>query len=640
MEKKILTEVNRIREMMGLQLLNEQTGEIFFKALRNAFEKGGDSELNSVLRASERSAESQGQRALSNRIRNFRETNRGNQSKQKFERFMNDIRNAGFSDDVLKSIFEELPTSYISGLLTPIQVAEQTLRLVERNSPEEFNYLKNIVSNINSTQEGEIVLQQLSSLYKISETETKELLKLVNGKNVSQGLTSKTTFITGIKPNLSDTEKAKEIITLLGDSADTIENDIRFLRNENSVKEYIQKLKTKVKENTGQDITDDVAEEIIRQKRGYNQDIDTWVLNIKSERLNPNEKPQSIGDRFAKGEITADEYIDKTLDLIQAGTDDPFYQAFPSEMGKIKNFVKNPNNRKLIKEKFSQKLGEKDTNIEEALETYIKAACETNPSKCNKGWQETYQLTIGAYRRICTKQKQDAIAGGAGALSLSRYFGTGVGCIFFSSIYNSWAVWFVLLVTMQVKNDDSFARRFITWLYPNWDPIFDGIFGNNCLTQEDAQSFLTDKYKEAKGYDKLKTNNSDGTTTDWEPIEGVNYEYISGEDTGCDGEQLLVVGPIKPPKTEPDVYEVWKNVVNDQTTFELKVPRMSLGEKIKNSKENFKKYVDKTEEKIEKKADELIDVTKEKAQEVQKQISPLKPNNSGGGLGTGQGPGF
>ena len=135
MEKKILTEVNRIREMMGLQLLNEQTGEIFFKALRNAFEKGGDSELNSVLRASERSAESQGQRALSNRIRNFRETNRGNQSKQKFERFMNDIRNAGFSDDVLKSIFEELPTSYISGLLTPIQVAEQTLRLVERNSP-------------------------------------------------------------------------------------------------------------------------------------------------------------------------------------------------------------------------------------------------------------------------------------------------------------------------------------------------------------------------------------------------------------------------------------------------------------------------------------------------------------------------
>ena len=175
---KLKEQIIRIQNLMGVRLLNEQTGELFFKALRNAFEKGGDTELNSALKSAERSAESLGEKNLYSKIKSFKEN--PNKTNENFDTFINEIKNGKFSDDVLKKIFDQLPIKYISGLLTPAEVAEQTFKIIEKNNPEELQILKSIVSKINSPQSAKQVVTELSGHYKISETETKELIKLLN----------------------------------------------------------------------------------------------------------------------------------------------------------------------------------------------------------------------------------------------------------------------------------------------------------------------------------------------------------------------------------------------------------------------------------------------------------------------------
>lgn len=635
MEKKVLTEINRIKEMMGLQLINEQTGELFFNALRRAYEKGGDSELNSILKSAEKSAESLGQNALKNRIRSFRETPRGNQGKQKLDRFMNDVRNSGFSDDVLKSIFEELPTKYISELLTARQVAEQTLRIIERNDQQGFTTLKDIVLEIGAEEEALMVIKEISLIYGITEVEAKELVKMIDNLNVNLGNPSKISFIQGIKANLSETEKANTILQLMGNASSNIEMEIEFIESQDALEAYIGRLKQKVKETTGKEIADDVAEEIIKIKKGNNNNVDQWVNSIKKKRLNPLVQPENLAEQWAAGKISMREFVEKTLNSMVAGRKDAIWKAQPSELGKIKNFMSNKKMvTNLITDLENKMSSKSDSEMYNALNSYIKETCESKPSVCRNQFQQILANTWYLYKNTCGPQKSQAKVDGK---LLGRIFGTSVPCQIFSSIYVSWQLYLALAIILDIKDEGPFS--FAKFLYAPLGLIVDKLLPDTCLNNEEKNTFINNfESIKSKIIDKDKK-----LGPDWKPIDGDTYELTSSEDSGCDSDQILVSARVDAVKTEPDVYivKIDRDVENStNSTYKLETP----GSALEQVSSRLKKRVKNTEEKIDnakERADSIIDVTKQRAErELDKVKTPLKPNDSGEGLGTGQGPGF
>jgi hypothetical protein len=604
MNRQIISEVNRIREMMGLSLILEQAGaeELIYKVFKNSFEKGGDAELNAALKATEKRAEALGQTALKNRIQNFRTTARGNQGKIKLDRFINDLRNTGFSNDVFASIFEELPAEYISGLILPKAVGEQIVRIMPYETRTQID---SIINSVTSEADASTVITDLAGLFNITEKEALEVVRQANPTLYG----TKRAFFEKVKLTSSVGEQSQSIIGKMGDAAQKNREDISLLRGEESYENYMEKIKADVKKITGEEMDDALTLNVMKDLGG-----DQTILNaIKAKKLNITVH-RNLVERFAKGEITVEEFIDESIESASSGGATNWMGLNPNQQAQLKTFLSKPKNRQELKELFYKKISQTNpTDIEQAINEYVRLICEQNQNKCLNGWQITARKTFQAYDAECGAQKAQATS------KLGKLLGTGPFCGLISGIFYSWVAYFTISAYLGFR-EGSFKNLLI--LFPNYGVLFEALFPSKCLTQEEIDDVLSDPKTKISNYQKELVHNN----VDWVAEKDVNFAYapIDDEDE-CQNSQIIIIGPIIPPNTNPEQFELKKI----DKEFKLVPIREKLTNRANDLVTKYKNSLNKATEKLEKSVEDATGGTI-----VQTALDQVKQKQAGstGGL--------
>jgi hypothetical protein len=604
MNRQIISEVNRIREMMGLSLILEQAGaeELIYKVFKNSFEKGGDAELNAALKATEKRAEALGQTSLKNRIQSFRTTARGNQGKIKLDRFINDLRNAGFSDDVFASIFEELPAEYISGLILPKAVGEQIVRIMPY---ETRTTIDSIINSVTSEADASTVITDLAGLFNITEKEALEVVRQTNPTLYG----TKSAFFEKVKLTSSVGEQSQSIIGKMGKFADKNREDISLLRGEESYENYMATIKADVKKITGEEMDDALTLNVMKDLGG-----DQTILNaIKAKKLNITVH-RNLVERFAKGEITVEEFIDESIENASSGGATNWMGLNPNEQAQLKTFLSNSKNRQKLKETFYKKISQQNpTEIEQAINEYVKKSCDANPNKCLNGWQVTARYTFQAYQTQCGAQKAQATS------KLGKFLGTGPVCGIVSSIFYSWVAYVVISGYLGFKEGNF---NFLSILFPDFEALLEAVFPSKCLTQDEIDMVLKEPKNKISNYQKELVHNN----VDWVAEKDVNFAYapIDDEDE-CQNSQIIIIGPIKTPNTNPEKFELKKI----DKEFKLVPIREKLTNRANDLVTKYKNSLNKATEKLEKSVDDATGGTI-----VQNALDKVKQNQAGstGGL--------
>ena len=594
MKKNILLEINRMREMMGLSLIVEQSNPIaraITKAFEQIFEKTEEKSIQNQLR---KFADGTGN-TLERKFEDIFQSSKNNAAKKMDAKIAIQSLARNLTEAELVTMLSKIPrTQWESlGVLTTDELAEiyvtdfrnrgrydQILQTIEKiQSQKGFNsYIENAAKRMGVSNDLmiEIVGQMDRNIYeKYYETQfaVQEVKTLED--TVNELLSTKLT-----------PDQKLQYVTALGK-----------MQTAEAFSSYVEQTARTL------GIDKDVAELMFIK-------LDGSVIDRNLSKYYGKVTPLSLGEKFVKGDITVDEYIEQTLESLATGPKSFFT---PTDTEKIANFIKSPKNVQLIKDKYSEILGTADSKLDEILKPFIENICKEKPFKCLNGTQTAYEIIVNSYKRVCVTSMQNL----KGLSKLTA--GGNPICWAVNILIALWTLKAALVALVGVKDTP------MENVAPDFTPQIEQLIPDTCLSDEEKQQFIKDPKTKTRDFiSKL----GDG----WTAILNVTFEYINSSDAECDNEQILVKSRVNFVNKEPEVYEVTKQKDdNNSIIFVLQEPREGLRDKVQRFKKKVKTEVEKGKET----ADSLVDVGKDRAKEV---IPPLRSNNSEDGLGTGTGP--
>lgn len=586
MKKDILLEINRMREMMGLSLIVEQSNPVvraITKAFEQIFEKTEEKSIQNQLR---KFADGSGN-TLERKFEDIFQSSKNNAAKKMDAKIAIQSLARQLTESELVTMLSKIPrTQWESlGVLTTDELAEiyvtdfrnrgrfdQILQTIQRiQSQKGFNsYIENAAKRMGVSNELmiEIVGQMDRGIYEKFYERQFEVQEIKTVEDTVNELLS-----TKLTP-----DQKLQYITELGK-----------MKTPEAFGKYVEQTAKTL------GIDKDAAELMFIK-------LDGSVIDRGLSKYYGKVTPLSLNEKFVNGEITAEQYIDEVVEYLQTGPKGGILG--PTETEKIKNYVSKDKNLTELKDKFS-KLMKDPSSGEQAIKTFIEEVCKANPRKCMNTEQKVYSYSIGYWKTTCLPK----IQGGSGVLG-RLYAGGNPICWIMNTYMTAWSIKLALITVVGLQD-----KSIHFYGLPNFGPEIDYLFPDTCLSTEEIQQFKNDPTK-TKDFDSKLGNG-------WTAIEDDTFEYINSTDAGCDNDQLLVKSRVNFVDKEPKVYEVKKEKdENGNIIFVLQEPREGLRDKVQKFRSKVKTKIENTKEK----ADSLVDVGKDRAE---RELEKVKPNNSG-----------
>jgi len=601
MEKKILLEINRMKEIMGMNIIVEAASpiiDVLIRSLEKVFEKTEDKEVQTALA---KYGDASGN-ALERKLNAISTTGKKGAEKKLEAKLAIANLATQLTESELMNMFMKIPrTEWESlGVMTSEELAE--IYLVNFRNRGVYDRIKNTIDNIQTADGFNKYIKQLATNLKVSEDLATEIVGQFNRDVYDRFVTSQ------FERETVKTTAQLASDTLSGLSQEQKQYYLDFLskiKNKEAYSKFVKETASTLK----------VSEEV----------VDEMFISISptaekfTERFGGSAFSTPI-ERFSKGEIGLDEYLDEAIPAIYEGTG-----LNELERGRISRMWKNPESKKKFKDEVINTY--KGMSFDKQVEELVKLT--KGQSYWPGGW-ENFIFFIKNNKSIindfCVTGKVNVNV----KTGLFALYGTPqqvekdvirniCKLVKFYAINLVAANVFKLYAGSQDAADSWFNRALnIYFQISTWDEGFETLW--SCATKQEIQQYIT----------------TNGPT--WK--EGTDYYFKPGF---CDEPQLIVIksqgkGP-DGKELEPKLMAIMSvNGVMTERPYE-ETAMEQFGKNIENWKKKVPEVAKKAEEKVEQGIEQIqqgVEDAKEKANTNQNSVNR---SNSGGGLGTGTGPG-
>jgi hypothetical protein len=605
MEKKILLEINRMREIMGMNLIVEATSpiiDVLIRSIEKVFEKTEDKEMQTALT---KYGDASGN-VLEKRLNVIANNGKKGAEKKIEAKLAIASLAAQLTESELMNMFMKIPrTEWESlGVMTSEELAE--IYLVNFRNRGVYDRINNNILSI-QTQDGfNKYVKQLATNLKVTEELATEIVGQFNRDVYDKFVTSQ-----------FEGEAIKTTAQLASETLSTLSQEqkqyyLEFLSKINDKTAYSKFLK-----ETAASLK--VSEEV----------VDEMFISISPNAVKFTERFGGVAiqtpiEKFAKGEIDIEEYLNVMVPGAYKGT-----ALKEIDRVRIERMFTNPESRKKFIDDVINKY--KSMDYDKQVEELVKLT--KNQSYWPPSWRKV-GFFIRNHREIIS---DFCVTGTYKATSKTGLFGL-YGTpqeIEKNSVRDICTLIKIYAINMIVANlfklyvddknaTDNLLNRILNIYFQisTWNTAFEDLF--KCATKEQIDSYILQNGK------------------DWK--EGTDYYLRPGI---CDDPQLILIqgqgtddkgNPLKPklmsvqnvdgvmeptPYEETNLEQFKGNLENWEKKFKEGIEKGK--EEIKKGAENFEKEVEKAEDKL--------NINKNQ------NSSNKSSTGSSGGLGTGTGPG-